>query len=219
MAVAAVTLFCTAHAAAGPPEEIVADWRAQDGLDRGTSCPDAARRMIGALGDAAQPLKARADGLSPADDAGWAGLYADACALRRAARLAKTRAAFPAVVFTKHYDLGGSHYAYTEGQSDAQNERHFVPGSSLCVLRMDGGYGAVETLLEDPNGVIRDPDVSPDGQRILFSWKKSLDGDDYHLYEMNTADRSVRQITSGLGFADYEGVYLPNGDLLFNSTR
>ena len=42
------------------------------------------------------------------------------------------------MVFTKHYDLGGSHYAYTEGQSDAQNERHFVPGGRLCLLELDG---------------------------------------------------------------------------------
>ena len=29
----------------------------------------------------------------------------------------------------------------------------------------------------------------------------------------------MRQLTFGLGFADYEGAYLPDGDLLFNSTR
>jgi len=123
------------------------------------------------------------------------------------------------IVFTKHYDLGGSHYAYTEGQSDAQNERHFVPGSSLCVLEMDGLYGTVRTLLDDPGGVIRDPDVSYDGAHILYAHKRSLDEDDYHLYEMTVADGSVRQLTFGLGFADYEGAYLPSGDLVFSSTR
>ncbi len=206
-------------AAAMPPEEILADWRAQDGLDKGRSCPDAARRVINELGDAAQALKARADGLSIPNDAGWAALYTEACEMRRATRLERMRAAFPAIVFTEHYDLGGSHYAYTEGQSDAQNEWHFEPGASLCVLNTDSLYGTVETLLDDRTGVIRDPDVSRDGRRILFSWKKSLNGDDYHLYEMNVSDRAVRQVTSGLGFADYEGVYLPSGDLLFNSTR
>jgi hypothetical protein len=219
LTVLAVMLFSIAYAAATPPEEILADWCAQDGLDKGKVLSNEARRIIGELGDAAQALKARAEGLSMPDDAGWAGLYAEACELRRGARLKEMCGKFPAMVFTKHYDLGGSHYAYTEGQSDAQNERHFIPGASLCVLRMDGLYGTVETLLDDPTGVIRDPDVSPDGRRILFSWKKSLNEDDYHLYEMNASDRSVRQITSGLGFADYEGVYLPNGDLLFNSTR
>ena len=61
--------------------------------------------------------------------------------------------------------------------------------------------------------------MSYDGKRILFSWKKSATGDDYHLYEMDAATRKVRQLTAGLGFADYEGVYLPNGDIMFSSTR
>ncbi|MGD0092835.1 MAG: hypothetical protein ABSE73_23230, partial [Planctomycetota bacterium] len=77
----------------------------------------------------------------------------------------------------------------------------------------------VRTLLEDPNGVIRDPDVSHDGQRILFAWKKSDRQDDYHLYEMDVASGQSRQLTSGLGYADYEGKYLPNGDIIFSSTR
>ncbi|NQU22963.1 MAG: hypothetical protein HQ567_16930, partial [Candidatus Nealsonbacteria bacterium] len=60
---------------------------------------------------------------------------------------------------------------------------------------------------------------SYDGKRILFSWKKSATEDDYHLYEMDARTRKVRQLTSGLGFADYEGIYLPDGNIMFNSTR
>jgi hypothetical protein len=153
------------------------------------------------------------------DSAAIADLYLKACKKRRMVRLAPYLEKMKRVAFTKHFDMGGSHYAYTEGQSDAQNERHFVPGASLCVLEMDGIYGKIRTLLDDPKGVIRDPDVSYDGQRILFAWKKSLNEDDYHLYEMNVADGKVRQLTFGLGFADYEGAYLPNGDIIFNSSR
>jgi hypothetical protein len=151
-------------------------------------------------------------------------VYVAACERRRAARLTPLVDQWPRIVFTKHYNLGGSHYAYTEGQSDAQHERHFHPGSSLCLLELEkdaaGAVRVVErTLLDDPNGVVRDPDVSYDGKRILFSWKKSELEDDYHLYEMDVASGSVRQLTTGLGFADYEGAYLPNGDIVFNSTR
>ena len=84
---------------------------------------------------------------------------------------------------------------------------------------MEGCYGRVGTLIDAPDGVIRDPDVSYDGKRILFAWKKSDRGDDYHLYEMELETGEVRQLTFGLGFADYEGAYLPNGDIIFNSTR
>lgn len=204
--------------------EIVADWIAQDGLEKeGRLRIEAVWTVLEELGPASGQLRARFEALAAAktasSDPRWAELYLAACELRRAARLGPHRNDLRRIVFTKHYDLGGSHYAYTEGQSDAQRERHFTPGAALCVLEMEDLYGRPRTLLEDRQGVIRDPDVSYDGRRVLFAWKKSLDQDDYHLYEMNVEDGQIRQITSGLGFADYEGVYLPSGDILFNSTR
>lgn len=87
-----------------------------------------------------------------------------------------------------------------------------VPGKKV-ELETDEDFDIQETtLLRDEDGVFRDPDVSYDGRRILFSWKKSSRADDYHLYEMDFETRQVRQLTYGLGFADYEGIYLPNGD-------
>ena len=146
-------------------------------------------------------------------------LYVKACEQRRAKRLKIVLAKSPRIVFTKHYTLGGSHYAYTEGQSDAQAERHFRPGGGLFLLEMTGLYGKVRTLVNAGQGVIRDPDVSYDGKRILFACKKSDRQDDYHLYEMNAATGKIRQLTFGLGYADYEACYLPNDDILFNSSR
>jgi hypothetical protein len=146
-------------------------------------------------------------------------MYAQACEMRRARRLELAVRAAPKIVFTKHHTLRPSFFGYTEGQSDAQNERHFLPDSALCVLDLANPSAGAETLLKDPTGAIRDPAVSWDGQRILFAWKKSLDEDDYHLYEFDLQTRKIVQITSGLGFADYEGAYLPNGDLVFSSTR
>ena len=153
------------------------------------------------------------------NDRRWLNLYVKACERRRGIRLRPLLKKCKKIVFTKHFNMGGSHYAYTEGQSDAQHERNFVSGSALCLLEMDGCYGRVRTLIDDVDGVIRDPDVSYDGRRILFAWKKSDRQDDYHLYEMEVETGKVRQLTFGLGFADYEGAYLPNGDIIFNSTR
>lgn len=79
--------------------------------------------------------------------------------------------------------------------------------------------GRARTLHADPGGVIRDPAVSWDGERVVFAWKRSLDDDDYHLYELDVRADQLRPITAGLGFADYEPAYLPNGDLIFASTR
>jgi hypothetical protein len=161
----------------------------------------------------------KAEPAAPRDLPGLLTAYVELCETRRARRLQGPQEHLPGIIFTKHHNLGGSHYAYAEGQSDAQNERHFDPGSALCLLTWKAGSPEEITLLEDPRGVIRDPDVSYDGQRVLFAWKKSDRKDDYHLYEMTLATREIRQLTQGLGAADYEGVYLPNGDILFNSTR
>jgi len=210
--------------AAAPDPAVERDWAAQDGLYAGgTLQPAAVRRAVDELGDAGRDLAERLRGLAqasaPSADPGWLDLYRAACERRREARLAPHRDRLRRVIFTKHFDMGGSHYAYTEGQSDAQAERHFVPGAALCILEMDGLYGTVRTLLEDREGVIRDPDVSHDGRRVLFAWKRSDRRDDYHLYEMTVADGRVRQLTFGLGFADYEPAYLPGGDIVFSSTR
>ena len=228
------------------PADVLADWRAQDGLTQGKTCQDTVAAIARELGTKASGLQTRLRRLEdvPAEDPSWQRLYRSACLQRRTARLQTLLKKWPRIVFTKHYDLGGSHYAYTEGQSDAQNERVFVPGASLCLLTLSepvsppskgtvpfsstrklgqspcsGLFGQVRTLVDDPGGVLRDPDVSYDGKKVLFAWKKSLDKDDYHLYEFDAATGRVRQLTSGLGFADYEGIYAPNGQIIFSSTR
>jgi len=182
------------------------------------------RRVFTELGPEAHPLDGELRALARRDsspsETEWARLYLAACRLRRARRLQPLlEQEWEGVVFARHYIMGGSHYAYAEGLSDAPRERYFLPGSSLCLLRMVDGEPVVETLLDDPTGVIRDVDVSWDGAQILFAWKKSRDQDDYGLYIMDVDTREVRQITGELGHADYEGVFLPDGDIVFNSTR
>lgn len=212
---------------------VESDWALQDGGAglvpwlQSASAPRFEQRMtekvLTELGEAGLALRQKLERLAranpPAGDRAWLELYVQACEQRRQLRLKTVLAKAPRIVFTKHRTIRPSFFAYTEGQSDAQAERHFLPDSDLCLLEMDGLYGKVRALVSDPTGAIRDPAVSWDGQRVLFAWKKSLDEDDYHLYEMNVASNEVRQITAGLGVADYEPAYLPNDDILFVSTR
>ena len=198
------------------------DWLAQDAArSAGRGFPSLAAVVIEQLGPAGVELRAQGDQFPQADAPQWMELYLAACEKRRELRLTPHRDKLRRIVFTKHHDLGGQHYAYTEDVSDSpyNDGSPFPPTGKLCLLEMDGLYGTVRTLLDEPVGVIRDPDVSYDGRRILFAWRKSMTEDDYHLYEMNADDWQIRQLTSGQGVADYEGVYLPGGDILFNSSR
>ena len=179
-------------------------------------------RVVAELSDKAA-LQKQLDGLIAKNaavmDQGWLDLYTKACESRRAQRLAMMQRQFPKTLFIKRKMLRPSFYGYTEGLSCANFEKNFEPDSALCLLEWKNGEPVVTELLVDDDGVFRDVDVSWDGTRILFAWKKNSDKDDYHLYEMSWPDRTVRQLTFGLSVADFEGRYLPNGDIIFSSTR
>lgn len=145
--------------------------------------------------------------------------YIEFCTERRKQRLESFVGTSPQVVFTKFHVLQPSFFAYTEGASDARNECNYFPGGELSMIKMDGIWAMEETLLADSLGVFRDPDVHFDGNHLLFSWKKSPKGDDFHLYELEMPDRKLKQLTDGLGYADIEPIYLPDDNILFNSTR
>ena len=156
-------------------------------------------------------------------DPRWRELYADVCKARRARRLAVVVENAPAFVYTKHYVIGASHYAYTEDVTDEAYRDFSVdrkPGGQLCLATFQpDGTLKHEVLVSTAEGTIRDPDVSWDGKRIVFSMRKSFTEDDFHLYEYDVETKKTRQITFGLGVADIEPIYLPNGDFLFCSTR
>lgn len=145
--------------------------------------------------------------------------YQSAAKKRRLEFLSKLEGKPRRYVYVERYPIAPSFYGYTEAVSDARSEMRFAPDSNLCMLEIkpDGSISRT-VLISDKGGTLRDPDISYDGAKILFSWKKSALEDDYHLYEMDIASRKVRQITTGVN-ADIEGKYLPTGEIVFNSTR
>ncbi|MFV2070319.1 MAG: hypothetical protein ACC645_25410, partial [Pirellulales bacterium] len=72
-------------------------------------------------------------------------------------------------------------------------------------------------LVDDPGGSLRDPQVHYDAEKILFSYRKG-GTHRYHLYEIGTDGTGLRQITDG-PYDDVEATYLPDGDIVFCSTR
>lgn len=160
-------------------------------------------------------------GKVPGNDPHWVELYREICRLRRTVRLYWVVETAPSFVYAKHYVLGGSHYAYTENVSDAQFlEDYYEPGGALCRadFRPDGSIEN-QTLLKTTAGVIRDPEVTWDAKKILFSMRENPQTDDYHLYDYEVKTGKVRQLTFGLGFSDIEPACLPDGSILFPSTR
>jgi hypothetical protein len=100
-----------------------------------------------------------------------------------------------------------NHKAYAgNGKPDA---------GKLCLL--DVRTGKITTLLDARGGSIRDPQVHYDGKKIVFAYRKG-GADYYHLYEINVDGSGLRQLTSG-EFDDYEPTYLPDGAIIFVSTR
>jgi len=95
------------------------------------------------------------------------------------------------------------------------NRKAWREGTRLCRLNL--ATGKIVTLLEDARGGVRDPQVHYDGNRILFSYRKG-GSENYLLYEINSDGSGLRQITTG-NYDDIEPTYLPNGDILFVSSR
>jgi hypothetical protein len=85
------------------------------------------------------------------------------------------------------------------------------------LVLLDAASGKITLLVDDPGGSVRDPEVHYDAGKILFSHRPS-GTDHYHLYEINVDGSGLRQITSG-EFDDYEPAYLPDGGIVFVSTR
>lgn len=88
-------------------------------------------------------------------------------------------------------------------------------GGRLC--RMNLATGHVRDLLDDPQGGVRDPQVHYDGRKILFSYRRGGEPC-YHLYEIGSDGSGLVQLTDG-PYDDVEPSYLPDGDIVFCSTR
>jgi hypothetical protein len=109
-----------------------------------------------------------------------------------------------------HYYANFGHWALNPA------EMMYGPdGGQLCKLNLRTGELGV--LLDDAKGSVRDPQVHYDGRKILFSYRPG--GMKYfHLYEIGADGTGLRQLTDG-PFDDIEPSYLPDGDIVFPSSR
>jgi mono/diheme cytochrome c family protein len=109
----------------------------------------------------------------------------------------------------------GHWYANFAYDANDPNVKMYNDGGKLC--RMNLRSGKVTTLLADPKGGVRDPQVDYSGRRILFSYRKG-GTPFYHLFDIDADGSHLRQLTDG-PFDDIEPTYLPDGDIVFVSSR
>jgi hypothetical protein len=252
LSLAAAALALCASAAAGQAGLAILeeDWRKQDGIgtERASVGYEAAIRLtfvrgdllisdlkdhgaeISGLAERWEELRGEWIGLSRVSqgedarpDRAWEDLWLRTHQLRREIVFANPLARTGPIVFIKQVPGMFSHQLTQYYGSCAQ------PGGGVFVLDEPGRSLEARALVASslPPGSFQHPEVSLDGQRILFAYchaesspkdRESHLDRFYHLYEVGIDGAGLRQLTSG-PHDDFSPRYLPDGDIVFISTR
>ena len=102
-------------------------------------------------------------------------------------------------------------------QTGEINTQSFRGGGAIKTIDFSQG-GKVETILNVPQGIARDPEIHFDAQKIVFSMRRNIE-DDYHVYEMDADGANLKQLTFGPRVSDIQPIYMPDGRIVFSSTR
>lgn len=156
------------------------------------------------------------------DASAWENLWRRVHVERRRIALANPLAPTGPIAFVKHVPSMFSHQLTQYTGNCAR------PGGGLFVLERPGQSMECRQLATPlPSGSYQFADVSHDGRRILFAFCHTEDAPRdrelcldrvYHLYEVNADGSGLRQLTDG-AFDDLAGRYLPDGKIVFVSTR
>ncbi|MBD3176677.1 MAG: hypothetical protein GF320_15965 [Armatimonadia bacterium] len=184
-----------------------------------------------AAGRRLREISADSQGLDPESDADvLRGQLLAAHEIIRPLMLSRPELDFDDLLFVKRQPGSFTH------MSDQNYGWWSRPGGGIFVLEdFRTEEPTLRCLTEDwPEGSFTSPDISYDGERILFAYcrhypelaaapdkvaKEKLPEDGfYHLYEMSLDGSGLRQLTSGR-YDDFDGRYLPSGDIAFLSTR
>ncbi|MDD2600454.1 MAG: hypothetical protein PHO37_14730 [Kiritimatiellae bacterium] len=123
----------------------------------------------------------------------------------------------PILFVTRKQYRPDHHNTATLFQVNEINTRSYDTEGSLKLLDVKSNT-VKELFTPGPGATVRDPEVDFDAQRIVFSMRKSMD-DNYHIYTINSDGSGLRQLTSNPEVADIDPLWLPNGDIVFSSSR
>ncbi len=222
------------------------DWRMQDGIET-ERAPSTWKAAIGKLlergdalledlntggidlrSEAAQwnTFRSKWEQLSQeqnADENQWEDLWRKVHELRRDIVFKNPLANTGPLLFTKQVPPIFSH------QLTQYYGRCARPGGGLYVLKNPGRSMTCERLAPEglPLGSYQQPDISFDGKRILFAycntgsepkdWRTNF-SQTFQIYEMDADGSGIRRLTNDT-FDNFSPRYLPNGDMIFISTR
>ena len=97
-------------------------------------------------------------------------------------------------------------------------------GSEICIYDPTRPDRGVKTIFKDTDGFIFDMNLSYDARKLVFSFMDNVkenantQNDSFHIWEINTDGTGLRQLTHG-PFHDASAVYMPDGRIVFCSTR
>ncbi len=138
--------------------------------------------------------------------------------LKKEALLSNPVVSNTSIVFVTRQQYAPDHHnTATLCHTNETNTKSYKAGGAMKIIDLKKG-GKITTLLETKEGVIRDPEVSYDGEKILFSMRKNIE-EDYHIYEMDINGSKLKQLTAANGVSDIDPQYLPDGSIVFSSTR
>ncbi|MEX0321898.1 MAG: hypothetical protein AB3N63_07040 [Puniceicoccaceae bacterium] len=107
---------------------------------------------------------------------------------------------------------------HQQGSGGLKNFHSLGGRLEVISIAKNGNVERKRVLADVPEGIVRDADVSFDGKKVLFSMRHSK-ADDYHLYEIDVDGGNLRQLTFGSMISDVDPIYMPDGKILFSSTR
>jgi len=143
-------------------------------------------------------------------------IQGDPDAARREATARLAELGVGEIIFAaRQVDPDGHWYANFSYWSSNPRRKMYHDGGKLCRMNLKTGH--VTALIDDPTGGVRDPQLHYDAKKILFSYRKGGQPF-YHLYEINIDGTGLRQLTDG-PYDDVEPTYLPDGGIIFCSTR
>ena len=144
---------------------------------------------------------------------------ADFAALKREALLANPLVSGRPILYVARNQYPVDHHNTANiFQTDEINTEKYKGRGYLKTV--DFSKGGETTTLLDPGAtsIPRDPEISFDGKKIIFSLRRSRK-DNYHIYEINTDGSELKQLTSAPGVFDIDPLYLADGRIVFSSSR